>query len=345
MQYKKPKRLHKGDVVAVVSPSWGGPSIFPHIYENGLKVLREWGLEIREYPSVRAKADFLGENPRVRATDINDAFADKAVKAIVASIGGDDSVRLLPFLEKKVIIENPKIIMGYSDTTTLLAYGNLQGLITLHGPAIMAGFSQMENLPERFKSHGWEMLFEPKRSYEYQPYRQYCDGYPDWSKEENVGKVKELKFDDGWRFLQGSGKVAGELFGGCIEVLESLKGTDFWPTKDFWKGKLLFLETSEEKPPIGHVTRMLRNYGMQGVFEKVAAVLFGRARDYSREEKRSLDLAIKSVIANEFGRPNLPVVTNMDFGHTDPQFILPLGATAELDCDDEKFKLIESWLS
>ena len=344
MQYKKPAKLKQGDTVAIVSPSWGGPSVFPHVYENGLKVLNEWGLKVKEYPTARADADFLGRDHRARAKDINDAFADKEVKAIFASIGGDDSVRLLPFLDKKIITENPKIIMGYSDTTTLLVFGNLQGFVTLHGPAIMAGLSQIENLPESFKSHVHEMLFEPKQSYEYKPYGEYCEGYLDWSKPENVGKIKELKTDTGWRFLQGSGKIEGELFGGCIEVLEFLKGTDFWPTKEFWSGKILFFETSEEKPPIDHVKWMLRNYGTQGIFEKVSAVIFGRARDYSPEEKDMLDNTIKSVIADEFEKPNLPIVTNMDFGHTDPQFILPLGVKAELDCENKKFRLVESWL-
>jgi len=344
MIYKKPQKLNRGDTIAVVSPSWGGPSVFPHVYENGLKVLNEWGLKVKEYPTTRADAGFLSRDHRARAKDINDAFADKEVKAILTSIGGDDSVRLLPFLDRKVIAENPKIIMGYSDITTLLVFGNLQGFVTLYGPTIMAGFSQIENLPESFKSHVYEMLFEPKQIYEYQPYGSYCEGYPDWSKSENVGKIKELKKDAGWKFLQGSGKVEGELFGGCIEVLEFLKGTEFWPTKEFWNEKILFFETSEEKPPIDHVKWMLRNYGTQGVFEKISAVIFGRARDYSPEEKDALDNAIIGVIVEEFEKPHLPIVTNMDFGHTDPQFILPLGTKAELDCQNKKFRLVESWL-
>ena len=127
-------------------------------------------------------------------------------------------------------------------------------------------------------------------------------------------------------------------------MLEFLKGTDFWPTNEFWSGKILFFETSEETPPIDHVKWMLRNYGTQGIFEKVSAVIFGRARDYSPEEKDMLDKTIKSVVADEFEKPNLPIVTNMDFGHTDPQFILPLGIKAELDCQNKKFRLVESWL-
>ncbi|MFH0906518.1 MAG: LD-carboxypeptidase, partial [archaeon] len=97
----KPNKLKKGDTIAIVSPSWGGPSIFPHIYENGLKILKEeLALKIKEFPSAKAKAEFLYNNPKFRAEDINKAFSDKEVKAIFVSIGGDDSVRILKYLDK-----------------------------------------------------------------------------------------------------------------------------------------------------------------------------------------------------------------------------------------------------
>lgn len=345
MKYKKPNKLEKGDVVAIVSPSWGGPSVFPHIYENGLNVLRKWGLEIKEYPTARAANDFLSKNPQARAKDINDAFADPNVKAIFASIGGDDSVRILPFIDNETIANNPKILLGYSDTTTLLTFCNLQGIVTFHGPAIMAGFSQMESLPESFQSHVYNMLFKTSESIRYFPYGKYCDGYPDWTDEKNLGKTKELKPDGGWKVIQGKGAVEGKLFGGCIEVLEFMKGTDFWPSKSFWNRRILFLETSEEKPPIEHVRRMLRNYGVLGVFDKVSAVLFGRPHDYSDEEKTKFEAMIKDVIGGEFGKDDLPIMANMDFGHTDPQLVLPLGVMARVDFDNKDFELIETWLS
>ena len=94
MTYKKPQKLKQGDTVAIVSPSWGGPSVFPHVYENGLKILSEWGLKIKEYPTARADAGFLSRDHRARAKDINDAFDDKEVKAIFASISGNDSVKI-----------------------------------------------------------------------------------------------------------------------------------------------------------------------------------------------------------------------------------------------------------
>jgi muramoyltetrapeptide carboxypeptidase LdcA involved in peptidoglycan recycling len=344
MKYKKPQKLKKGDTVAILSPSWSGPSVFPDVYENGLKILKEWGLKTKEYPTTRKNNEFLLKNPSARAQDINNAFTNPLVKAIFISIGGDDSIRILPFLDKENITKNPKIIMGFSDATTLLTFINLQGGVSFYGPSIMAGFSQMKNLPKSFKSHVHEMLFNPKQSFEYLPYNKYCDGYPDWSKLENIGKTKILKNNTGWEVIQGRGIIKGELFGGCIDVFEFIKGTDFWPQKNFWTKKILFLETSEEKPTIKQVRRMLRNYGMQGIFNKVSAILFARPRDYSDEEKIDFGKMIKDVVRNEFKKPNLPIMINLDFGHTDPQIILPLGIKAQIDFDNKKFKLIESWL-
>jgi muramoyltetrapeptide carboxypeptidase LdcA involved in peptidoglycan recycling len=189
-----------------------------------------------------------------------------------------------------------------------------------------------------------EILFEPKESYEYQPYGTYCDGYPDWANKENLGKVNPMKSDDGWHWLQGNGKVQGELFGGCIEVLEMMKATNFWPSQDFWEGKIFFLETSEEKPSIHYIDHVLRNYGMLGVYDKISGFIFSRARDYSDEEKKELEEKIVSIVAKEFGRPDLPIVANFDVGHTDPQLVLPLGVKAEIDCAAKKIKLVESWL-
>ena len=171
-----PKKLKKGDTIAIVSPSWGGPSVFPHVYENGLKILEEWGLKIKEYPTARASADYLRKNPEMRAKDINDAFYNPEVKAILTSIGGDDSVRILPYIDREIIKNNPKIFLGYSDATTLHVFFNQLGLVTFYGPSIMAGFSQMKNLPESFEKHVKDMLFESSVGHEYVPYEEYCEG-------------------------------------------------------------------------------------------------------------------------------------------------------------------------
>ncbi|VVB80141.1 LD-carboxypeptidase [uncultured archaeon] len=342
MKFIKPKKLSKGDTVAVLSPSKGLPSVFPHVFDNGLKVLREkFGLKIKEFPTARMNLKELHENPKIRAKDINDAFLDKDVKAIIASIGGDDSIRILKYINKKIIKNNPKIFMGYSDTTTLNTFFNQIGLISFNGPSIMGGFSQMNNFPESEK-HIQEILFNNPLTYEYKPYSIWTNNYKDWSKKENVGQVGEIQKSKGWNWVQGESVVRGEIFGGCIEVLEMMKGTEYWPKKDFWKGKILFLETSEDKPSPDYIKYAFRNYGIQGIFDKIEAIIIGRARDYTEEEKKQLEVNITEVVSNEFGHHEIPIITNMDFGHTDPQFILPLGIKAEIDCKNKTFRLVES---
>ena len=342
MEYKKPQKIQPGDTVAIVSPSWAGPSTFPNVYENGLKILEKWGLKIKEYPTARMTSDPSLENAKLRAQDINNAFADDEVKAIFVSIGGDDSVRILPFLDKEIIRNNPKILMGYSDTTTILTFANQLGLVTFNGPSIMAGFSQMESLPDSFEKHVYDILFNPTKELTYPSFGVYCDGYADWSERENAGKIKELKPETGIRAIQGSGKVTGVLFGGCIEVLEFMKGTEYWPQSYFWKDKVLFFETSEEKPSIQSIRWMLRNYGVQGVFNKISGIIFARARDFSDGEKLELDDMIKEVVSIEFGNTELAIVTNAEFGHSDPQIILPNGINVEIDLDNSKLRLLEN---
>jgi muramoyltetrapeptide carboxypeptidase LdcA involved in peptidoglycan recycling len=342
MSFVKPKRLVPGDTVGIISPSWGGPSVFPYIYESGIKNIESLGLKIKEFPTARMDAKYLYENPKVRAGDVNAAFGDSQVKAIITTIGGNDSVRILPYLDKEIIKANPKMLMGYSDASNLTTFCNKLGLVTFNGPSIMAGFSQYQNQPEAFKKHLNDFLFGDNQEYIYPKFNLYAEGYPDWGDPAKVGLLKELKPATGWRWLQGDKCIQGELFGGCIEVLEMSKGTDYESRGDFWDGKIFFLETSEEKPAPAQVKYMLRNYGMQGVFDRIKGLIFGRPRDYSDEEKRQLDENILAVVRGEFGNKTMTIVSNMDFGHTDPQIILPLGVKAELNSDKQELKLIES---
>lgn len=338
----KPQKLSKGDTIAIISPSSGVPSLFPHIFDEGLRILREeFGLNIKEYPTARMGIDELYNNPKKRAEDINQAFKDKEVKGIISSIGGEDSVRILEYLDEETIKQNPKIIMGFSDTTPILNYINQLGIVTFNGPAIMAGFAEMNEFPE-YIEHVKKILFETNESFEYSEYKEWSNEYLDWGKKENTGKVGKKNENKGWKWLQGEESVQGELFGGCIDVFTMINGTRFWPDSEFWKGKILFLETSEEKPSPDFVGHVLRNLGVQGILNKIKGILVGRAKDYTEEETKELEEKIINVVNKEFNRSDIPIVTKMDFGHTDPQIILPLGTKAEIDPKNKKFKLLES---
>jgi muramoyltetrapeptide carboxypeptidase LdcA involved in peptidoglycan recycling len=345
MKMLKPKRLKAGDTLAIVSISWGGPAAYPALYEHGLENLSELlGVKVVEYPTARMSATELSKNPKARAEDINRAFADPAVDGIISSIGGYDSVRILPYIDPRVIRANPKIIMGYSDTTTILTYANLLGLITLYGPSVMGGFAQLESLPESHRKHLIRMLSEDATGDRLPAFELWSDGYPDWGNKATIGKVlSEQKNETGWVWVQGEGVRDGALWGGCIEVLEFLKGSDYWPKKAFWDDRILFFETSEDKPPVREVVYMLRNYGIQEVFSRAAGVLFGRPKAYTESEKKELYEALKSVVGEEFGRPDLPVIANMDFGHTDPKLVLPLGARVRIDCGRKELSFLESF--
>jgi muramoyltetrapeptide carboxypeptidase LdcA involved in peptidoglycan recycling len=337
----KPPRLKRGDTVAVASTSWGGPSVFPHIFDLGLDVLRRvFGLEVLEMPTARLAPLELGANPRRRADDLNAAFADPSIRAIIMSIGGVDSVRILEHLDPSLAVANPKILLGFSDSATQLTFYNQAGLVTFNGPSVMAGFAQLEQFDGAVDCVR-ALLFEPSPTFDYQPFVDWTDRYQDWGEPSNAGEVGERRPHDGWRWLQGSGRVEGRLFGGCAEVLEMMKGTRFWPAPEFWSDRLLFLETSEDKPSPETVGYWLRNYGVQGIFDRVTGVLIGRARGYSDAEKAELDEVVVRVVAREFGAASLPIVTNLDFGHTDPQWILPLGIRAEIDVDRLTLRLLE----
>jgi muramoyltetrapeptide carboxypeptidase LdcA involved in peptidoglycan recycling len=331
----KPPALQPGDRVAIVASSWGGPSVFPRTYQAGLQVLRDtFGLEVVEMPSARMSAERLASQPEARAESMNLAFADPSIRAIVSAIGGDDSVRMLPWLDLELARRRPAILLGFSDTSTQLVAYHLAGLVTYYGPSVMAGFAQLPHFPDAV-AHVRSMLFgERQWMAPWLPYRKWVERYQPWSSPAGAsGGIGPAHRHDGWRWLQGDRVTEGRLFGGCIDVLEWLKGTRWWPNADpgFWDDRVLFLETSEEKPPPSAIRRWLRGYGVVGAFDRISALWFGRARGYSDAEKVELDQVILDVVAGEFGATRVPVVTNLDFGHTDPQWIMPLGIRVRTD--------------
>lgn len=338
----KSKRLKIWDTIAIISPSRWWPSCFPLVYENWISILKSLWFKIKEFPTAKMDADFLYKNPKLRAKDINDAFADTTVDWIFTSIWWEDSIRILPYINREIIKNNPKVFIGYSDTTTMHIYFNQLWLVTFYWPSIMSGFSQWDALWEKFNRDITQFLFWEYKTYEYSKYEMYCNWYKDWSDPKYIWETNNMIENSGWKRLQWKWKVTWELFWWCIEVLEWVKWTSFWPSEEFWIWKILFFETSEEKPTSDYIRRVLRNYWVQWIFDKINAVLVWRPRDYSMEEKVQLDETILNVIKWEFWNDELMIVTNMDFWHTDPQWILPLWVTIELDSDNSKFRLLES---
>ena len=164
----------------------------------------------------------------------------------------------------------------------------------------------------------------------------------DWAEPENQSRRRKLNRSEGWNYLQGVGTKRGHLLGGCIEVLDWLRGTDIWPSLDLWQDAILFLETSEGAPSPTVVLRILRAFAALGILRGLSGILFGRPGGQVPPERfGEYDEAILQVVAEEEGLAELPIITGMDFGHTDPMFVLPYGVQAEINCDEQRFTILE----
>ncbi len=340
----KPPKLQPGDRVATVSLSWGGPGTFPHRYEAGKRQLQdEFGLVVVEMPHTLREADWLADHPGARADDLMGAFADPSIKAIISTIGGDDSIRILPYLDLDTIRANPKVFLGYSDTTISHLACLKAGLVSFYGPSIMAGFGENGGLFPYMVNSVRKTLFSSAPIGEIAPNRAgWTVEILDWAEPKNQSRRRKLNPSQGWKVLQGAGVRRGHLVGGCFEVLDWLRGTDYWPAPDLWQNAILFLETSEEAPSPIEVLRGLRSYAAMGILERLSGILFARpGGEVPPAQFAEYDQAILEVVAREEGLTDLPVISGMDFGHTDPMFVLPYGVQAEIDCGTGRFAILE----
>jgi muramoyltetrapeptide carboxypeptidase LdcA involved in peptidoglycan recycling len=338
----RPKSLKKGDTVATISLSWGGAGELLHRYEIGKRRLQEvFGLNVVETKNALKSADYISKNPQARADDLMEAFSDKSIKAIISNIGGEDSIRTLPYTDINVIRQNPKIFLGFSDTTVTHFVCYKAGLTSFYGTSILVGFAenggmhqyQIDDIKRTFfSSLPVGQIFPNKNG--------WTSEILDWFDISLQNTQRKLNESNNWNFLQGSKKVQGQLIGGCIEVLEFLKGTDYWLDKSDWKGKILFLETSEEMMPPTNFRRVLRNYAAQGVFEKISGLILGRP--YNNKYVDEYNNILLQVIRHEQGNDYLPIITEMDFGHTCPTFTIPNGVLAEIDSEQKTFSILES---
>ncbi|HOG15489.1 MAG TPA: LD-carboxypeptidase [Candidatus Absconditabacterales bacterium] len=339
MILKIPKKLQRGSKVAIVSSSWGGPGTIPNRYNNGIKQLKEqFGVEIIEMENAKKDPEFVYNNPKKRAEDLMNAFLDPNIDAIFSSIGGDDSIRILPYIDFDIIKNNPKIYMGYSDSTITNFICYKAGIRSYYGPSIMAGFGENGGMFEYMIESVEKTLFSNEIIGEIKPNTSgWTNEFLDWGNPKNLNIKRKLNPNTGWRFIQGGGIVEGELLGGCVDVFYFMWGTEIWPDKDEWKGKILFIETSEENISEDNFERILRTMGIQGILENLNGIIVGRAQN-----EKNYDNSLLKIINGEFGLYNLPIITNMDFGHTDPVFVLPIGAKMTLDFDNKKVFINES---
>lgn len=351
----KPNRLKKGDKIAIISLSRGllGEPFMAHQRTLIEERLQSYGLEVVYTPNALRGLEFLEKNPDQKAADLKWAFADPEIKMILCAIGGSDTFRTVPYLLEdpefmKMVRDNPKIFIGYSDTSTNHLMFQKLGLMTFYGHSAIVDFGELgpDMLP--YSKTWFDKLFAPEPMTAIEPSPIWYEERPNFGPEE-FGKLR-ISHEEarGYELLSGSGIVEGELLGGCLETLgETLLGEFYndWPKvnaafellpqKEGWKGKILFLETSESKSSPERLRQLLEALEQRGIFEAVNGVLIGKPQDETYYEEYK---ALYQEIIGKYGKP---VLYNLNFGHAHPKCILPVGGKVRIDCDNLSVVIME----
>ncbi|MFF0141452.1 S66 peptidase family protein [Streptomyces sp. NPDC005227] len=332
-----PPKPVPGDRIAVLSPSSGLPGLLPLPYELGLERLRgTFGLEPVEYPTTRT----MGSSARERADDLHAAFADPTVRAVVASIGGDDQITVLPLLDRELIRANPKPFFGYSDNTNFLAFLWNTGIVGYHGATVMCEFGRPGAMDPLTAESVRAALFA-SGPYELRPADRFREVDLPWDDPESFAREPQTRPGAGWTWVRPDRVVEGRSWGGNLEILSWLLMADREIPRDLslYDGQVLFLETSEDMPGADDVYRILRGMGERGLLGRFPALLMGRPKAWSfdrplapadraryvRDQREAVRRAVDRYA------PDMMVVFDVDLGHTDPQVVIPYGGTVRVD--------------
>lgn len=327
----RPPRLPPGSRVAALSLSSGMVTGVMGRYHAGVRqVAGALGWEVVPAPNALRGPEYLYAHPEARADDLHWALTQPDIHGLLSIIGGDDSVRLLPHLRPDLVRAHPKAFLGFSDSTVTLLHFLRAGVMAYHGPALLTDLAENAGIRPFVLDGLRRALVQEPRPFDLSPAPEWTQATVPWEDVALQETPRPFAPGDGWEWLQGTAPVEGHLVGGCLEVLDMLCGTPGWPAPELWRGAVLALETSEDVPAPTQVGHWLRNYAAQGILAGAAGLMLARPRGYSAEMKAELYAWVRRVLA-EAGRPELPVVADVDFGHTSPQLTLPLGGRARLD--------------
>ena len=332
------RQLVEGDRVAVLSPSFAAPGFAPVVHEQAMRRLVEaTGLLPVEYATTRQ----LGASAQVRARDLNAAFADPSIRAVLATIGGDDQITVVPHLDADLVRCDPKPFVGYSDNTNILSWlwglgapGFYGGSTQVHlGPGPRIDGIHVASLRAALLTGQVLQVTDPGLSEDFGV---------DWRDPRALTHFGDREPTQPWTWAGPRRAISGRTWGGCLEVIDQLALADRIPPLRDLAGAVLLLETSEVLPPADWVTRWVRGLGERGVLAAVAGVLVARPpvsehghvpdpaeRDRRRTAQR--DAVLQQITHYN---PDAVVVVGLPFGHTRPQWILPYGGTVTLDGEE-----------
>lgn len=334
MEMRPLPAVRPGDHVAVLSPSWPAPAYFPEVHERALARIRdELELEPVEYDTTRREA-----TPAERAADLHRAFADPEIRAVFATIGGDDQITVLRHLDPAVMTADPKPFLGYSDNTNLLAWLAFHGIEGVHGGSTQVHLGPGPDVNAEHLTSLRAALFGG--DLELTPVAVTWDIGVAWDSPEVFTARPLAEPAEPWTWAGPERSVTGPLWGGNLEILQWTLAVSRWvrPAEDY-AGAVLLLEPDEERPSAETVFRMVRNLGERGILEQCQALLWGRPHvgdvddrpspeEAARIRAEQREAVLRAVTAYQ---PEMVCVLDADVGHTCPQWLLPYGGRVTVD--------------
>ncbi|MFC4766963.1 S66 family peptidase [Effusibacillus consociatus] len=325
MEVIRPQRLELGDTIGVVSPSSPVASICPRRFQRGITHLQSMGFEVIVGNRALTRTGHTAGSIQERVEDLHQMYANPNVKAIISTIGGYNSNQLLDQLDYKLICDNPKILMGYSDITTLLiGIHTITGQVTFLGPAILPQFGEFGGLMSYTRDSFERVVMQSKPIGDIHPSKHWTEEFLSW--DINDDRIRERKPNSGLKVLK-SGVAKGPILAGNIGTMLLLSGTPYFPK---FQGVILCLEDDEDESP-ATIDRYLTQMRQIGIYDQIAGLIIGRFNSkVGFTETDSLE-SILEIVTRGY---DFPIVYDADFGHTDPMMVLPNGIQAILDASD-----------
>jgi muramoyltetrapeptide carboxypeptidase LdcA involved in peptidoglycan recycling len=332
----RPAKAAPGDRVAVVSPSFAAPAVGPEVHEQALRRLQETtGLVPVEYPTTRR----LGATAADRAADLNAAFGDPAIRAVLATIGGDDQITVVPHLDPELVRRDPKPFLGYSDNTNLLSWLWTNGVAAFHGGSTQVHLGPGPAVDEIHAASLRAALLTGGRLEITEPGESEDVGLP-WEDPAALTSYGAREPTEPWTWAGPARSVTGPTWGGCLEVVQWILTAGRFPgDPGVLGGGVLLLEASEDLTPALEIGYIVRSLGERGLLAAVDAVVVSRPPTStlglvpSREERARHRAEQRDVVIETVQRynPDAVLVVGVPFGHTRPHWILPYGGSLTVD--------------
>lgn len=304
-----------------------GEDFVKHEVEIGIERLKGFGLNVKFMPHALKGIEYVKNHPAERAADLLQALKDPEIDMILCAIGGDDTYRLLPYLfepnELADAVSN-KVFLGFSDTTINHFMFHKVGMKTFYGQSFLADICELGKDMLPYTKEYFEELIRTGTIKEVKPSDLWYEGRSDFGVDQ-IGTPLKQHLDRGFELLQGHSVFSGEILGGCIDSIYDFfygdryedvpvlcKKYHLFPAAEDWAGKILLLESSEEKMPPQKYRKALLAIKEKGIFDVLSGLIIGKPMDEAYVQE------YKQILVDTINDPSLPIAYNINIGHAQP---------------------------